>query len=377
MTTVEKKYKHLDMVLHEIRNFLVHIISGDPAVEAELAYDSATHRMKYKDNAGVKTLAHTGELTSGAVTSVTGSSPVNSSGGTTPNITVDSSSTGTANYLIRRDANARAKVADAVADDDIAAWGQVKAWIAGMRDAKDSVRLATAAALPANTRTGNVLTASANGALTVDGVAANNGDRVLVKNEATGANDGIFDVTDKGSGSTPWILTRSADSDTSAEVTSGLYVNVTEGTANDNHTFLLTTNDPITLNTTSLTFADLGTTVIDVSGVLSKSGTTISLTFDASLVNSGGSLQVSKTKYPQLFSALIGGAGPATSYTVTNNGWSADMIQVIQIIEVSTGLDVTDGVSVARASNGDFTVDFDATSVAGTAYRYVLLGLPA
>jgi len=61
MTTVEKKYKHLDMVLHEIRNFLVHIISGDPAVEAELAYDSATHRMKYKDNAGVKTLAHTGE----------------------------------------------------------------------------------------------------------------------------------------------------------------------------------------------------------------------------------------------------------------------------------------------------------------------------
>lgn len=126
--------------------------------------------------------------------------------------------------------------------------------LSGTLDFKDSVRLATTAALPANTFGANVLTATGNGALTVDGSAVVNGDRILVKDEATGANNGIYVVTDAGSAGTPYILTRSTDADTSAEVTNGMYMYCGEGTANASKSFVLSTHDPITLNATALAF---------------------------------------------------------------------------------------------------------------------------
>ena len=70
-------------------------------------------------------------------------------------------------------------------------------------DAKRSVRAATTAALAANSRTGNVITASANGAIAAqDGVSLAVGNRLLVKNEALGANNGIYLVTSLGSAGT-------------------------------------------------------------------------------------------------------------------------------------------------------------------------------
>lgn len=125
-----------------------------------------------------------------------------------------------------------------------------------VRDTKASVRVATAAALPTNTRTSNVLTASANGALAaVDGVTLVVGDRLLVKNEVTGANNGIYTVTTLGAAGAPFTLTRATDANTSAKVSSGMFVVANEGTANGDTGWLLTTNDPITLNTTALVFA--------------------------------------------------------------------------------------------------------------------------
>lgn len=77
---------------------------------------------------------------------------------------------------------------------------------------KISVKAATVYPLPTNTRTGDVLTASAVGALpAIDGVPLSVNDRVLVKNEVVGANNGIYVVTDAGSGGTPWVLTRAFD----------------------------------------------------------------------------------------------------------------------------------------------------------------------
>ena len=91
------------------------------------------------------------------------------------------------------------------------------------------VRAATTAALPTNTRSGNVLTASANGALPAqDTVSLAVGNPFLVKDETTKANNGLFTVTSLGSGSTPWVLTRHVDADTSAKVPSGMTVYVSE-----------------------------------------------------------------------------------------------------------------------------------------------------
>jgi hypothetical protein len=148
--------------------------------------------------------------------------------------------------------------------------------VANGLDVKASVRLATAAALPANTRTANTLTASANGALTVDGVAVAANDRVLVKDEGTGANKGLYKVMATGSGVAPFVLDRAADADADAEVTSGLFTFVAEGTVNADSGWVLTTNDPITLNTTVLSFSQFsGAGQITAGAGLVKTGNTI------------------------------------------------------------------------------------------------------
>lgn len=124
------------------------------------------------------------------------------------------------------------------------------------------VRTATASALPANTasgsKVGKTLTADANGALTVDGIAVAADDRVLVKSESTGADNGVYDVTQPGTAGTPYILTRATDFDEDVEVFGALLVPVSEGSANQDSVWKLTTNDPITVDTTSLSFTELG-----------------------------------------------------------------------------------------------------------------------
>jgi hypothetical protein len=149
-------------------------------------------------------------------------------------------------------------------------------------DVKTSVRLATVAALAANTAAGSgvgkTLTANANGALSVDGVAVAVNDRILVKDEATAANNGIYGVTDAGSAGTPYVLTRAVDFDQNAEVTGGSFTFATEGSANADTGWVLTTDDPITVDTTGLAFAQFSSTV--------------SYTFDQGLSLTVGSVKV-------------------------------------------------------------------------------------
>lgn len=123
-------------------------------------------------------------------------------------------------------------------------------------DYKESVRVATAAALPANTRSGNTLTADANGALpSVDGVALSVGDELLVKDEAASdLRHGAYVVDSLGGASSPWSMTRRADFDESSDITSGARFPVSEGTQ-AGQVWYLTTNDPITVNVTALSFS--------------------------------------------------------------------------------------------------------------------------
>jgi len=103
----------------------------------------------------------------------------------------------------------------------------------------ETVRLATAAALPTNTMSGGVLTANSNGALSVDGVTPSVNDRVLVKNEASSQNNGIYTVTTVGGVSSTWSLTRTNDMNTWASVP-GTMVTVQEGTTNTGTVWLTT-----------------------------------------------------------------------------------------------------------------------------------------
>lgn len=122
------------------------------------------------------------------------------------------------------------------------------------------VNAATTTTLPSYTRVGNVLTGTANGALAAqDGVSLVLGQRLLVKNE-TGGNqpyNGIYTVTQLGVVAvSPFILTRSADCDTSAEIT-GAFTEVLAGTVNAGSQWVMTTATP-TLGTTALSWQEYG-----------------------------------------------------------------------------------------------------------------------
>lgn len=105
----------------------------------------------------------------------------------------------------------------------------------GKLDGKQSVRVAA---------TGNVVLS---GAQQVDGVAVVAGDRVLLPSQTLAKDNGLWIVANSD-----WV--RATDANTSAKVTPGLTVMVEEGVANGDSLWHLTTNAPITLGTTVLTF---------------------------------------------------------------------------------------------------------------------------
>lgn len=147
-------------------------------------------------------------------------------------------------------------LADPVAATDAANKQYVDSARSGL-DVKDSCRVAT---------TANI---TLSGTQTIDGVAVIAGDRVLVKDQSTASQNGIY-VCASGAWS------RSTDADTSAEVTSGMYVFVAEGTVNADSGWVLTTDDPITLATTNLAFVQFSGAGQIVAGAgLTKSGNTI------------------------------------------------------------------------------------------------------
>lgn len=126
-------------------------------------------------------------------------------------------------------------------------------------DMKESVRAAT---------TGNV---TLSGLQTVDGVALAAGDRVLVKQQSTAAENGIYRAA-----AGAWA--RAPDADSNAEVTSGMYVFVEDGTANASAGWVLATRNPIALGTTALSFVQFnGLGQVSAGTGLAKSGNTIGL----------------------------------------------------------------------------------------------------
>ena len=138
---------------------------------------------------------------------------------------------------------------------------------------KAPVRLTTTEALVGSYDTG-VFTATANGALTLDGVAAAQGDRILVKNNTT--SNGIYTVTTVGDAETAFVLTRALDADVSAEFPQ-MAVFVKEGTTSADQGYVLT-NDIVTLDTTELVYVQFtGLGQIIAGDGLTKDGNTISV----------------------------------------------------------------------------------------------------
>ena len=129
-------------------------------------------------------------------------------------------------------------------------------------DVRASVRVATIA-------DGSFATDFENG-VSVDGVVLVTGNRILIKDQATGSQNGIYTVNASGA------PTRATDADTSAEVTPNMFVFVEEGTVNQDTGWVLTTNATITLGSTALVFTQFtGAAALIAGAGLTKTGNQI------------------------------------------------------------------------------------------------------
>jgi hypothetical protein len=272
---------------------------------------------------------------------------------------------------------------------------------------KPTAQVATTAALPANTYAngtsgvGATLTANANAALVVDGYTLLAGDRVLVKNEAAAANNGLYVVTAAGSGAAPYILTRDVEMDTAAEFP-GAFIPVEDaGTTNANSLWLCNNTAQPTVGTTAITFVQLnkGTDLASGTGIsitgnsvaisatyagqtsITTLGTVATGTWQGTAVAVGfggtgsGTAAGARTNLGAVgkYSALIGD-GAATAYTITQatHGLAANGQMQVQVFDASTGNMVLPDVSINNGT-GAVVLTFGSPP-AVNAYRVVIMG---
>lgn len=194
----------------------------------------------------------------------------------TANITVASATGGFAitGGNLTLGTNAITGVADPSNPQDAATKAYVDAVAQGL-SVKQSVLLATAAALPANTYLAGVITITATGTLTVDGTVTALNDRILVKDEVAALGNGIYKVTTAGAIGVAAVLTRSTDMDIAAEFP-GAFVFVESGTVNTAAGFVCTNSTPPTVGTTAINFTQFsGAGEITAGAGLTKTANTL------------------------------------------------------------------------------------------------------
>lgn len=97
-------------------------------------------------------------------------------------------------------------------------------------------------------------------ALNIDGLALAVNNRVLVKNQTTNSQNGVYTVTDVGSASTNWVLTRSTDLDFYTQFIRGLTIEVFAGTINSPKIFMLTSSVTVNIGSAAVVFSELAST---------------------------------------------------------------------------------------------------------------------
>jgi hypothetical protein len=200
--------------------------------------------------------------------------------------------------------------------------------VANGLDVKASVRVATTANLSATYNNSNgTLTATANGAISIDGVTLSLNDRVLVKDQTDAVENGFYKVTTTGGASAAFVLTRTPDANEASEITGGAFTFVEEGTNNADNGYVATHNGTPTLGTDDITFDQFsGAGQISAGDGLSKTGNTLDVNVDDSSIEiSGDTLQV---KALGITNAMLAGSianAKLVNDSVTINGSSLSL----------------------------------------------------
>jgi hypothetical protein len=427
-----KFVNNLDLNKNELRNAVVQVLASAPATPAigQIYYDSANSTLKVC-TATTPSVVFLDLGKQGTVTSVGATAPIQSSGGTTPTISIDAASdltagsmssshytlvnnatdTNTASTLVKRDASGNfsagtitatfsgnltgnvtgqvsdlsnhdtgdltegtnlyytdarvqanrldqmsaptasvtfnsqniTNLADPVNPQDAATKAYVDAARSGL-DVKASVRAATTVA-------GGNITLS--GTQTIDDVSLIAGDRVLVKNQSTASENGIWVVA-----AGAWSRSEDADGTPGAEVTAGMFTFVEQGTTNADSGWVLTTDNPITLGTTGLAFAQFsGAGQIVAGDALSKTGNTLDVNVDST------SIEV----FSDALRIASGAAGSGLGYTAGVLSVNVSAAGGLQVSADEVEIKLNTGVSGLESTSSGLALK---SNIAGTGLTF-------
>lgn len=418
---------NLDLNQNQILNGTFEKLAADPSTglfEGYTFYHTGEDALKYYTGSAWETLikgvsaagSYSSALTvgesNGAITLTLNLADASNAGllsSTFYSLLNGATATNTNDTLVLRDASGRFQATSPSADADVATKAYVDAQRSGL-DVKQSVRVATTEALTLSTDFEN--------GDTVDGIVLATGDRILIKDQSTGSENGIYVVNASGA------PTRATDADSGTEVTPGMFTFVEEGDTNADSGWVLTTNGSITIDTTSLTFAqfsgagqitagagltktgnqldvggttnritvnadsvDIASTYVGQSSIttlgtiatgtweatdvaVAHGGTGASTASDArtNLADTSAGFSTSTPVLARVASQTIGNAADV-SFTITHNFGTRDV--TIQVYDTSTYETVI--ADTVRASTNTVTVAF-SSAPASNAYRVVITG---
>lgn len=326
----QKFLTNINLNQNQLVNASFEVLATDPSssnFEGRLIYNSTTDTIKVYANGAWRSLPHT--IVSGGGAGIAEALTVSESNGTVTltlnvadtdsagllpasfwNMLNDATSDATASKLVKRDASGNAKVATPTDSAHIATKGYVDSARQGL-DVKQSVRLASTA----NVAIANGLEAGD----TIDGVVLVAGDRVLLKNQTTASENGIYVAVASGAAS------RSSDANGTAdtgELKSGTFAFVEEGTVNFDSGFVVSTDGTITVDSTNITWTQFsGAGSFEAGDGLSKSGTQVNVNVTANRTAiTADAIDISAN--------YVGQSSITTLGTITTGVWNASDIAV-------------------------------------------------
>lgn len=359
----------IDLVKSQLKNAVLHVIAGDASspVDGLVWYNSSTFKFRGRANgANVTFVNDGGDLSAGSVANTAlATNPLvrtNHSGTQAASTISDLASVVKAyrldefaapNTSVAMGSQKITGLATPTAASDAATKGYVDTAVTGL-SWKTAVRVAT-------TANGTLATAFENGDV-VDGVTLVTGDRILLKDQTTGGERGIYTVNATGA------PTRATDNDSAAEML-GAAVMVQEGTANGNTQWIQTVDGAITIGTTSTTWTQFGGGSAYTGGAgLTLTGNDFAVGQGTGIVVNANDVAVDPTYVVRKYAANIGN-GALTSITVNHALNTTDV--TFSIKTVSDGSIVYADVTVVDANNISVTFDVAPTT---NQYRVVVHG---
>lgn len=427
MSNVALKYEIPDYAGREVRNFVLQNLGSNPTPYGggHPYFNTSTQRLRVYDAtalAWIEMGAGSGGVTDIAVATAHGFSGTSDHNATTPTITINCTITGllkgngtsisaatagtdyaaatsgssalkgdgaggfgtaTINDLGAQTGDYSAnthKITSLTAGTnpgDAVNYAQLTAAIQGV-ETKPTADIVATSALPANTYAngtsgiGATLTGNSNAALTAqDGETVTAGLLYLVIGEATASHNGLYTLTQVGSGSLPYILTRHVDMDESAEF-GGALVAIRSGTARSGRLYLCSTSAP-TVGTTSISFALINgpTTYTAGNGIdITAFAITVRLASGGGLEFNSGQIRIKLNEGGKVVDMGTIGNASSTSFTITHN-LGVQYVDVM-VFKASGGARVA--VPYTCDSTTQATVDFGSYAPLSNEFEVKVLG---